>query len=171
MDEQGALGPDDAASAAARARAAAILDQAARVQLDVVVIARPDAIRTAAREEGRAAAGAAGRTALLDEAVAAARDRISRTFAIGGFSGTWAATDMAVSVTRVDDRVAAAAALEEAVTGAVVADLVDPETAQVLGASWAELSGLREIPAPGSLANLGASITRRLGRSEPPPSE
>ncbi len=113
-----------------------------------------------------------GAAALLDEAVAAARDRISRTFAIGGFSGTWAATDMAVSVTRVDDRVAAAAALEEAVTGAVVADLVDPETAEVLGASWAELSGLRAIPAPGSLANLGA-LDHGAGwrRSEPPPSE
>ena len=171
MDEEKALGPDDAASAAARARAAAILDQAARVQLDVVVIAPPDAIRVAARARGRTAAEASGRAALLDEAVAAARDRIGRTFAIGGFSGTWAATDMAVSVTRVDDRVAAAAALEEAVTGAVVEDLVDPETAHVLGASWAELSDLREIPAPGSLANLGSSITRRLGRPEPPPSD
>ena len=171
MDERTAPGPDDAARTAARARAAAILDQARRVQLDVVVIARPDALRVAAREKGRAAAETAGRAALLDEAVAAARDRISRTFAIGGFSGTWAATDMAVSVTRVDDRVAAAAALEEAVTGAVVEDLVDPETAHVLGASWAELSGLREIPAPGSLANLGGSIARRLGRAEPPQSE
>jgi len=141
---------------AARDRVAAIFDQLSRVELQVVVVTPPDDERRAARERARDAAIVAGRGPLLDEAVRAARDATIRVFALGGFSGTWAATDMAVSVVRASDRVAAEAALEEAVIAAVVQDLVDEDTLDVLRSTWDELARLRGIPSPGSLAAFTA---------------
>ncbi len=163
MSDRGGLASHDAGSDAARRRVAEILESAAHVQLDVVVIAPPDEARIAARDRARAAAAAAGRGALLDEATAAARDQITRTYAAGGYSGTWAATDMAVSVARGTDRVAAAVALEEAVTAAVVEDVADPGTVEALSASWAGLSDLRAMPTPGSLSNFGGSVASLRG--------
>ena len=101
----------------------------------------------------------AGRGALLDEAVSAARDQTMRAFARSGFSGTWAFTDMAMSVARADDRVAAASALEEAVTAAVVEDLVDGDTLEVLRSATDELGAMKDVPAPGSIAGFGAPAT------------
>jgi len=127
-----------------------------RIELGVVVVARPDATRAGARERARDAAIVAGRGALLDEATAATRDVALRTFARAGFSGTWAATEMAASVATADDRAAAAAAFEEAATAAVVEDLVDAEIVEILTASLDELDRARGIPAPGSLSAIGA---------------
>jgi methyl coenzyme M reductase alpha subunit len=141
---------------AARDRVAAIFDQLSRMELQVVVVAPPDVERRAARERARDAAIVAGRGPLLNEAVQAARDATIRVFARGGFSGTWAATDMAVSVVRASDRVAAEAALEEAVIAAIAEDLVDLDTLEVLRSTWDELARLRGIPSPGSLAALAA---------------
>lgn len=145
---------DDPAAEAAKTRVAAVLDDFARAELQVVVVAPPNASRLEARDRARSAAIAAGRRSLLDEATAAAREATIRAFARGGFSGTWAATDMAMSVVRASDRVAAAAAVEEAVMAAVVADLVDDDTLDVLGSTWDELVRLRGIPAPGSLSGF-----------------
>ncbi|MEP6640187.1 MAG: hypothetical protein ABJC39_12630 [Chloroflexota bacterium] len=142
---------DDPAAHVARARVAAILDDLARAELQVVVVGLPDAGRLDARDRARSAAIAAGRGSLLEDATAAARNATMRAFARAGFSGTWAATDMAVSVVRASDRVAAAAALEEAVLAAVVEDLVDDDTLEVLRSTWDELASLRGIPLPGSL--------------------
>jgi hypothetical protein len=150
---------NDPGLAAARARVADVLDQATRIPLQVVVVAPPDAERRAARDRARDAAVFAGRDSLLEEAVTAAKDQTMRSFARSGFSGTWAFTDMAASVARADDRVAAAAALEEAVTAAVVEDLVDPETLEVLRSTSDQLGDLKEIPAPGSIAGFGAPAT------------
>jgi hypothetical protein len=112
----------------------------------------------AARDRARSAASVAGRGPLLREAVAAARDATIRAFARGGFSGTWAATDMAVSVVRAEDRVAAASALEEATMAEVVDDLVDEDTLDVLRSTLDELVSLRGIPSPGSLATFAAPV-------------
>lgn len=153
----------DPGLAAARARVADVLEQFGRVEFHVVVVAPPDEARNDARARGRTAAIVAGRGALLEEAVEAARDLTIRTFARGGFSGTWAATDMAVSVVRGSDRVAAAQALEGAVIAAVVEDLVDEETLEVLRSTADELVSLRGIPPPGSLsavASPAAGIVR-----------
>ncbi len=139
---------------AARTRVADLLERFARVGLQVVVLAPPDATRRAARDRARDAAIAAGRGDLLDDATAAARETTLRAFARAGFSGTWAATDMAVSVASASDRVAAAAALEEAATAAVVEDLVDDETVEVLRASVNELVRSSGVPAPGALSAL-----------------
>ena len=144
------------ADRAARDRVADLLERFARVGLQVVVVSPPDATRLAARDRARSAATTAGRGALLDEAAAAARETTIRSFARAGFSGTWAATDMSVSVASAGDRVAAAAALEEAAMAAVVEDLVDDETLDVLQASANELVRSSALPPPGSLSVLAS---------------
>ncbi|MFL5640798.1 MAG: hypothetical protein ACJ771_00475 [Chloroflexota bacterium] len=120
------------------------------------MVAAPDATRRAARETAREAATAGGRGPLLDESAAAARDIAVRSFARSGFSGTWAVTDMAVSVTRAEDRVAAAAAFEEAAMAAVVDDLVDEETADILRSTTDGLIDMTGTPTPGSLASFAS---------------
>jgi hypothetical protein len=146
----------DEAAAAAEARVAALFERAARVNLGIVVVAPPDATRIAARAVATAAADGAGRGALLDEATAAARDVVVKSFAGAGFSGTWAATEMAVSVVRASDRVAAVAAFEEATVAAVAEDLVDDDTLEILRSTWDELASSSAIPSPGSLASVAA---------------
>jgi hypothetical protein len=146
----------DQAAAAAEARVAALFERAARVNLGVVVVAPPDATRVAAREVATAAADGAGRGGLLDEATAAARDVVLKAFAGAGFSGTWAATEMSVSVASASDRVAVVAALEEAAVAAVAEDVVDDETLETLRATWDELGSSSAIPSPGSLASVAA---------------
>jgi hypothetical protein len=134
----------------------ALLERLARVELQVVVVAPPDAVRLAARDRGRDSAIFAGRLELLDEATTAVREAALRAFSRGGFSGTWAATEMAASVATSSDRVAAAAAFEEAAMAAVVEDLVDDETLEVLRSTSNELAGMSGMPSPGSLSAIGA---------------
>jgi hypothetical protein len=148
--------PDDQGNPAA-ARVEAVLERLGHVDLGLVVVAPPDVSRLEARARARSAAVAAGRSALLDEAVTTARDATLRIFARSAFSGTWAATEMAASVTNANDRVAAAAALEEAVTAAAVEDLVDPDTVETLRATWEELTRSTGLPTPGSLAGFASA--------------
>lgn len=147
------------ASIAARARVQGILERLARSSLQVVVVAPPDATRVAARERAHAAAIVAGRGVLFDQAVAAARDATFRTFARSAFSGTWALTDMAMSVTNAQDRMAAATAIEEAAIAAVVEDLVDDDTIEVLRSTAGDLVMGTSVPQPGSIANFGSPLT------------
>jgi len=142
---------------AARDRVDALLERMTRVDLQVVVVARPDPTRLAARDRARAAAVAADRGDLFDGAVRAAREMTLRAFARAGFSGTWAATDMSVSVANASDRVAAAAAFEEAAMAEVVNDLVDAETLDVLRASSDELDRSTGMPSPGALSSFARS--------------
>ena len=141
---------------AARARVAAVLQKANRVNLGVVVVAPPDATRMAARDLAMSAAIAADRGGLLDEATAAARDTVLKAFAGAGFSGTWAATEMSASVASATDRVAAVAAFEEATIAAVAEDLVGEDTLEVLRSTCAELVSSGAIPSPGSLASVAS---------------
>ncbi len=145
---------DDHGAGAARARVAALLDALTRIDLQVVVVAGPDKTREGARDRATEAAMLAGRGDLLYEATATVRETVMRMFANAGFSGTWAVTDMAVSVTRADDRVAAAAAFEEAAMAAVVEDLVDDKTIAILRSTTAHLMQMTGVPAPGSLTSF-----------------
>lgn len=166
--ESASLGPGTSGgveAARARARVADVLDRIARIDLQVVVVSPPDVTRLAARDIAHDAAIRAGRGPLFDEAVDAARTTTMAMFARSGFSGTWALTDMAMSVTRAGDRVGAAAAFEDAVMAAVVEDLVDHDTLDVLRATAAELSGMTGMPLPGSLSTIGAPD---LGRQRTP---
>ena len=147
---------DDAGTVAARGRVAAVLDRLARADLQVAVVGPPDAERMAARDRARTAAITSGRGALFDEATTVVRERTLRVFARSGFSGTWALTDMSMSIARPDDRVASAAAFEEAAMAAVVEDLVDEETLDTLRSTSDELSGLASVPAPGSISGFGS---------------
>jgi hypothetical protein len=149
----------DPGADAARARVAALLDHATRVNLSVVVVAPPDATRMAARDLATSAAGAAGRGEILDEAAAAARDIVLKAFAGAGFSGTWAVTEMSMSVASAVDRVAAVAAFEEATIAAVAEDLVDEDTLEVLRSTWDELTSSSAIPSPGSLSSIASPAT------------
>jgi hypothetical protein len=148
---------DDAATASARERVRAVLEGVTRINLGVVVVAPPDATRMAARDVARAAASVAGRGPLLREALTATREVVLDSFARSGFSGTWAATEMSMSVAGPADRMAAAAAFEEAAMAAVVEDLdVDQETLDVLRSTSLELAGLGSLPTPGSLSSVAS---------------
>jgi hypothetical protein len=149
---------DDEASAAASARVESLLERITKVELGIIVVAPPDAERMAARDRARAAAIAAGRGPLLEDAMRAAREVTMRSFARAGFSGTWAVTEMAASVTRSGDRVAAAAAFEQAAAAAVVEDLVDPDTLETLRATSDELGRATGMATPGSLAGFAAPV-------------
>jgi len=151
------------AESAARARVDDLLERMSRVDLQVVVVAPPDAGRVAARDRARAAAKVAGRTILFDEAVTAARETTLRAFARGGFSGTWAANDWSISIANANDRAAAAAAFEEAAMAAVVEDLVDEETLEVLRATSGELGRATGLPSPGALSALTARLATGTG--------
>jgi 1-deoxy-D-xylulose 5-phosphate reductoisomerase len=83
---------------AARARVDALFEQAARANLSVVVVTPPDETREAARDVATSAAIVAGRSKFLREATAAAREIVLTGFANAGFSGTWAVSEMSMSV-------------------------------------------------------------------------
>lgn len=157
--------PPDPGMEAARTRVAALLDTLPLIDLQVVVVSMPDETRQAARAKAIEAATAAGRGGLLDEATSAVREAVLGIFSRSGFSGTWALTDMAVSVTRAEDRVAAAAALEEAAMAAVVEDIVDEETTDVLRSTTAGLFDMTGMPAPGSLSSFA---TPKVGSARGP---
>lgn len=142
----------DPDAAAAGARVTALLEEMMRVDLQVIVVSLPDETRLAAEDRARDAALLAGRDTLFRDAVAAARDATIELFARGGFSGTWAFTKAAISVANASDRVAAAAAFEEAAMAAVVEDLVDPETIDILRSTSDEFDRSRGLPSPGSLS-------------------
>jgi hypothetical protein len=154
----------DPGTDAARTRVADLFEGASRVNLGVVVVAPPDATREAARDAATDAAIVAGRSALLREATAAAREIVLKSFSGAGFSGTWAVTEMSLSVASASDRVAAVAAFEEATIAAVAEDLVDADTVDILRLTWDEISSSRAIPSPGALSSI-ASTASRVDRS------
>jgi hypothetical protein len=127
-----------------------------RVDLQVIVVAPPGATRLAAEDRARGAALVAGRDGLLRDATAAARELTARLFARAGFSGTWALTRTSVSAATSGDRVAAAAAFEEAAMAAVVADLVDADTLDILRSTADQYEIFGGLPLPGSLATIGS---------------
>lgn len=150
----------NAADQAAIARVEALLEQLEHVDLQVVVVVPPDAERLRARDRAHVAAEAAGRLQLFDETVSAVREGVLRVFARGAYSGTWAANDWSMSVTDATDRVAAAAAFEEAAMAAVVEDLLDEATLGVLRATAEELGLAASLPTPGSLSAFPSGASR-----------
>jgi hypothetical protein len=148
----------DPGADAARARIATTLEAARRVELARLVVTPPGIDAEQARERASGAADGAGRSALVHEARDAAIAYVTRAYASQGFSGTWAMTEMALSVTRAADRVAIARALADAVTADAVEDLVDDETVDVLRHAWGSLGGSTALPDNGSIANLTSSL-------------
>jgi hypothetical protein len=156
------------ADAEAARRVAWVLEELQHLDLNVVVLPRADVELVEAVDRARDAALTAGRADLLESATRSAREIAMRAFSRSGFSGTWAATEMGASVVRAGDRVAAAEAVEAAATAAVVEDLVDVETVEILRERTDALRRTTGLPAPGALANFasGGSSTRGIGTSE-----
>jgi hypothetical protein len=167
----GAMTSVDPGEAAAHRRIEATLDHARHVDLSRVIVGDAGPEVEHARWKATSAAAAAGRSALADEARRAAREWVLQAFAQRGYSGTWAATDVAVSVARPADRAAVAEALADAVTASALEDLVDADTVDALRSRWEVLDVSSSIPEPGVLSGLTASLTqsptrpgwRRLG--------
>lgn len=141
---------------AAQGRVQALLDRLARVDLQVAVVTPPDATRIAARDRAKTAAIAHGRLTLFDHASAAAREMAIRGFGRSGYSGTWALTEMSMSVATPRDRLSAAAAFEEAAMAAVVEDIAGEETVGVLRSTSNGLGNLTGLTAPGSIAAIAS---------------
>jgi len=151
-------GGGEAVTEAARQRVAATLEAARRVELGRLVIGAPGAEVEAARRRALDAADGAGRSGLVQEARDAAIAYVTQAFSDGSFSGTWAVTEMAMSVTRPGDRAAVAEALADAATADAVEDLVDEETAETLRATWVSIAGAGALSDPSSIANLTSSL-------------
>ena len=154
-------------AAAAGDRVAATLEAARRVELGRLMVGVPGPATTAARRRALAAAEAAGRSSLVDEGRQAAIDFVGRAFAARGFSGTWAMTEMSMSVARPADRAAIAEALADAVTADAVDDLVDDDTADVLRETWSTIASAGPISEPGSLSTLTSALAGGSGRRHP----
>jgi hypothetical protein len=156
------------ADAEAARRVAWVLEELEHLDLNVVVLPRADVELVEAVDRARDAALTAGRADLLESATRSAREIAMRAYSRSGFSGTWAATEMGASVVRAGDRVAAAEAFEAAATAAVVEDLVDVETVEILRERTDALRRTTGLPAPGALANFasGGSSTRGIGTSD-----
>lgn len=154
----------DAAIDAAR-RVAATLEAARHIELERLIVGRSSQEADDARRVALAAAAAAGRSELVGEARAAALDWSTRSFSERAYSGTWALTEMSMSVTRPADRAAVAEALADAVTADAVEDLVDDATLDALRARWDTIATAGPIPEPGSLSALTSGLM--AGRSLP----
>ena len=157
----------EAATEAARGRVAATLDGARRVELERLIVGRSGPETDEARRLALAAAEAAGRSELVREAHEAALDWATRSFSERAYSGTWALTEMSMSVTRPADRAAVAEALADTVTADAVSDLIDVETLDTLRARWDTIESAGPIPEPGSLSNMTSGLIggRRSYRS------
>jgi hypothetical protein len=151
-------GSGQAAIEAARQRVAATLEAARRVELGRMVVGAPGAEVEGARRRALDAADSAGRAGFVQEARDAAIAYVTQAFSDGSFSGTWAVTEMAMSVTRPADRAAVAEALADTATADAVEDLVDEETAETLRATWASITGAGALSDPSSIANLTSSL-------------
>jgi hypothetical protein len=148
------------ADAEAERRVAAVLGGLEHLDLNVVVLPYPDEEVVSAVERARDAAFVAGRRHLLASATESAREIAIRGFARSAFSGTWAASEMAASVARPEDRVAAAAAFEAAATAAVAADLVDDDTIELLRGPTESLRSTTGLSQPGALSNFASPGVR-----------
>jgi hypothetical protein len=148
----------DAAIDAARRRVLATLEAARHIELERLIVGRSSPEADEARRRALAAAATTGRSDLVREARAAALEWASRSFSERAYSGTWAVTEMSMSVARPADRAAVAEALADAVTGDAVEDLVDDETVAALRARWDTIETAGPIPEPGSLSNITSGL-------------
>ena len=148
---------------AARGRVAATLEAARHIELERLIVGVPGDEAAEARRRALAAAATAGRAALVEEAREAALAWVTRTFSERAYSGTWAVTEMSMSVTRPADRAAVAEALADAVTADAVEDLIEAETLDALRARWDTLETAGPIPEPGSLSALTSGLIAGRG--------
>ena len=119
-----------------------------------------------------AAAEASGRSVLLGEARAEARNLVLGRYAEGTLHPTWIALNWGLSEGTAQDRAAIAEALADAAAAAVVADLVTPEVAEALSTDAEHILGMASGTAyegaliraiePPRAADLNATPGRKL---------
>lgn len=118
------------------ARLRALLAAIDRTPIETVrtLAVRPldPAAHEAARAQAVEAAGAGSRARLVEDGSTAIVDWIDRVVGTSSYDPTFAGLAWRHEPLRVDDRVALAATLEDAVLAVVVADLVDPATVDEL---------------------------------------
>ena len=138
--------------------------RAQHVDLTSLIVGRPTDQVDAARDTAMEAAMMHGRQALLEQARDEATAWVLQAFAQRGYSGTWVATDVAVSVARPRDRAAVAMALADAATADVIEDLVDADTVHTLRSNWEVLDESSAIPEAGALSGLTSALVGPPGR-------
>ena len=125
-----------AGEAAARARVDALFERFNRLtpaELAHIGLGREDPERHRARMEAvEAAAEASGRSVLLGEARAEAREIVLRRYGEGLLNPTWAGLNWAVSGGPAADRAAVSLALSDAASASVVEDLLEPDALDAL---------------------------------------
>lgn len=151
----------EAAIDAARGRVGATLEAARHIELERLVVGRSSQEADEAPRIALAAAATAHRSELVREARDAALQWVSRSFSERAYSGTWAVTEMSMSVTRPADRAAVGEALADAVTADAVEDLVGADTLDALRARWDTLGTAGPIPEPGSLSGVTSGLIGR----------
>jgi len=110
-------------------------------------------------EAVEAAAEASGRSMLLGEARNEAREIALRRYGEGTLNPTWIALNWALSGGTAEDRASIAVALSDAVSAAVVEDLVAPEVADALSIDTEHVLGMAS----------GAAYEGALARAIEPP--
>ena len=159
-----AASPDDLAAASDRAQQAFAdlerLDMAAFSRISLSL--RDVEARAPARKEAIRAAVWAGLGPLLEEARAAARDYVTRTYDRAPFRAYGVDVAEVRSRASVDDRVAAMMAAEDAVIAAVAAPFVDEDVRDALSTPMDRLRPAWEDgdPMPSALADRHVTVTR-----------
>jgi hypothetical protein len=137
-------GPEGEAEA--RARVDALFERFNRLtptELGHIGLARVDGERRRARLDAvEAAARDSGRSVLLGEARAEARELVLRRYGEGTLNPTWVGLNWGISGGPAADRVAIVEALADAAAAAVVEDLVEPGVADALSIDAEHVLGL-----------------------------
>ena len=157
--------PDEIVDAA-RLRVEQFLEDLDRVGIEDIATVSLPMSDTAARTPARSAAVRAAEEArlgpLLAEARAAARDRIVRMYDRNAYQPTWAGLNWGRSLGTTEDRVAVAAAAEDAAIGTVAIDVVPEEVANALLEPMRLLMATHPDDAPSS-PYAGPGWAPRLG--------
>jgi hypothetical protein len=134
-----------------------------REDLQRIALPLPDAARRAARDRAIEAATVAGHGDLLEEGRAEIRRRVIDEYAAAGYRPTWLGLNWSVSTGRPMDRVALAAALDDAAVAAIAADLIPADDIAELTWPYERLAGQATGgPPPESLAFALRSSSGRL---------
>lgn len=158
---------EDSGPQAARRRVERTMARAQHVDLTSLIVGLPGDAVEDARRKATDAAITGGRGALVAEARRDARAWVLQAFATRGYSGTWAWTEMGMSVARPKDRAAVAEVLADAVTADAVEDLVKPEIAETLRSTWSVLADSAAIPEAGALSGLTSTLLGPSARPGP----
>lgn len=119
------------------------LDRLSVDELSVLALAPPDPAETnLLRERAALAAERAGRADDLDEAIDLAREMVIHAFAFRGLEPTWFGLNWGRALSRPEDRALLLAAIEDAATASVVADLV-PDVAAALAEPYELAASMR----------------------------